>query len=285
MQTLRQAPRRHPWVRLAFFRTCRTVAAALGGRFLYRWWFLRPGRIHSRTEVVEVPGLPAELHGLVCAHISDLHAGPFFGRGALAGVQHVLEHRVPDLLLLGGDYITDRWTDVLPLQEEFARLPRRLGAFAAFGNHDYRKHEQGQLVRLLGEAGITVLQDAGQAVPGLPLWIAGWNDLEESPRLDGAAARAGRGAERWEIGLCHHPRGLESLADPRCMVLLAGHSHGRQIDLPWLRHLGPAHPGLRVRRGRTTLLCNRGLGVVGLPLRYRAPAEVLFVELRDPARA
>jgi predicted MPP superfamily phosphohydrolase len=52
------------------------------------------------------------------------------------------------------------------------------------------------------------------------------------------------------------------------------------VDLPFLRDLGPAHPGLRVELGGTTVLVSRGLGVVGLPLRTGVPAEVSFVTLR-----
>jgi predicted MPP superfamily phosphohydrolase len=61
--------------------------------------------------------------------------------------------------------------------------------------------------------------------------------------------------------------------------VLSGHTHGTQIDAPFLRRFGPAHPGLRVALGATTLLVTRGLGVVGVPLRFGAEAEVLLVTL------
>ena len=64
-------------------------------------------------------------------------------------------------------------------------------------------------------------------------------------------------------------------------AVLSGHTHGAQVDLPFLRDLGPPHPGIRIELGATTVFVTRGLGVVGLPLRTGAPAEVSFLTLQS----
>ena len=76
-----------------------------------------------------------------------------------------------------------------------------------------------------------------------------------------------------------NPSAAPHLIGPRTAVVLSGHTHGTQVDLPILRRLGPAHPGLRVELGTATLIVSRGLGVVGLPLRVGAPAEIVLVSL------
>ena len=53
--------------------------------------------------------------------------------------------------------------------------------------------------------------------------------------------------------------------------------------VPGLRRMGPVHPGLRVELGATTLIVNRGLGVIGVPVRVGAPAEIVFVRLEAVA--
>jgi len=75
------------------------------------------------------------------------------------------------------------------------------------------------------------------------------------------------------------------LATERTAVVLSGHTHGNQVDLPLLRRLGPTHPGLRLELGRATLIVSRGLGVVALPLRVGAPAEVVRVRLTGRTNA
>ena len=109
--------------------------------------------------------------------------------------------------------------------------------------------------------------------------ITGLEDLEEGRVVDVAAARKDLRSGDTEIMLCHNPRGARVLARQGCAAILSGHTHGTQVDLPWLRSLGPDHPGLRVEFGRTSLIVSRGLGVVGAPLRINAPAEVVVVEL------
>ena len=52
---------------------------------------------------------------------------------------------------------------------------------------------------------------------------------------------------------------------------ISGHTHGGQLDLRGLRGLGPAHPGLRLQLGPTTLIVSRGgqeidLNPIGLKL-------------------
>ncbi|MDF1838279.1 MAG: hypothetical protein P1V35_10450, partial [Planctomycetota bacterium] len=97
---------------------------------------------------------------------------------------------------------------------------------------------------------------------------------------DPARAREGMLSGDLELMLCHNPLGAKQLAHDRCIAILSGHSHGSQIDLPWLRTLGPVHPGLSLSLGVTTLIVSRGLGVVGVPLRVGAPAEMVWIEMR-----
>jgi hypothetical protein len=247
---------------------------------LYRWLALHPKRLVVREEQLCWPDLPAALEGFSILHLSDLHAGPFLGAGDLAQLGSQLGDRVPDILVVTGDFITDTFEDALPVLPDLGLLPSRLGGWAVFGNHDYRRHKHEVLRERLAQQGIRVLQDEGERVGDLPLWIAGLNDLEETSNPDPTRAREGRAVDDVEIMLCHNPLGARHLAHERCIAILSGHSHGTQIDWPWIRTLGPTHPGLSVQLGRSSLIVSRGLGVVGLPLRAGAPAEMVWIELR-----
>jgi predicted MPP superfamily phosphohydrolase len=104
-------------------------------------------------------------------------------------------------------------------------------------------------------------------------------DLEEARDLDLTRARDVLEPGEVELILCHNPRAARLMARTGCVGILSGHTHGTQLDLPILRSMGPAHPGLQARIGPTTLVVNRGLGVLGFPLRIGAPAEVVVVRL------
>jgi predicted MPP superfamily phosphohydrolase len=287
----RVAPRRHSRLRRAIFRSVEQTTAFCGGRALYRATSLAPGRLRVRDERVEVRGLPDGLHGFTIAHLSDLHGGPFLRRGDLAHVVAAVNARRPDVVVITGDFITHAWDDALPLLDDLAALRPSHGTFAVFGNHDYRGRQEGRIVAAGLERGIRFLRNECARIEARGVALVGLEDLEEARAVDVAAARANVRPGDVEILLSHNPflfRDAETtamLTQARCPVVLSGHTHGAQIDLPFFRRLGPPHVGTRARFGGTTLIVSRGLGVIGFPLRIRAPAEVVIVRLDRAGRA
>lgn len=276
---LRQPHRRHSRARRAFFAAIAHGSAALGGRALYRRGWLAAGRFRVREEVVRVPGLPGGLDGFRIAQLSDLHAGPFLGAGDLAEVAAAVRALEPDLAVITGDLITSRCGEALSLRDELGALGARHGTLAVFGNHDYRERREGEIEAAYAERGVVFLRDACRRIDtgdGV-LAVVGLEDLEEARELDLERARAGLEPGDVELVLCHNPAGAPALARPGCCAVLSGHTHGGQLS--FLAGLGPPHPGLRVRLGPTTLIVNRGLGVVGFPWRVGAPTEVVLVRL------
>ena len=274
-------PRRHGRPRRAFFRAVELGAQLCGGRAFYRWRFLSQGRLVLREERVRVPGLDARLSGFTLAHLSDLHAGPFLGSGDLAHAVESVNRRGCDLVVITGDFITHVWSDALRVLDDLAALRARHGTLAVFGNHDYRGRLEGRIAEQAALRGIRFLRDESLSLEhaGARIRVCGLEDLEEARLLDLERARAGSTPDEHEILLVHNPGSARLLAQPRCALMLCGHAHGSQIDLPFLRGLGPAHPGARLQAGATRVLVSRGLGVIGLPLRVRAPAEVVFATL------
>ncbi len=278
---VRVPPRRHSRARRSFFRAAEQLAAALGGRRWYRRSQLAADRVAQRTERVAVPGLPPALAGFRIAHLSDLHAGPFLGAGDLADVVALVNAGEPDLVALTGDLITRHWSEALHVLPDLAALRARHGVLGVFGNHDYRDRCEGHIAAAYAEAGVRFLRNENRRLAD-GLVVSGLEDLEEARRLDVEAARSGIAGADVEVLLCHNPGRAAALARPGCAAILAGHTHGGQVDLPLLRALGPPHPGGRVDLGSTALVVSNGLGVIGFPLRVGAPAEIVWVVL-EPA--
>ncbi|MBK7874844.1 MAG: metallophosphoesterase [Planctomycetes bacterium] len=233
-----------------------------------------------------MPGLADGLEGLLVAHLSDFHGGAFLARGDLAAVVEATRERAPDLVAITGDWITHGWEDALPLLPDLARLAPPLGVFSVFGNHDYRGRLEGRIAEAARSAGVRVLRNEGVRLErgGAEFALVGLEDPEEARTVDLERARSGLDPRLPEIVLCHNPLAARRIARAGCAAILSGHSHGTQVDLPFLRRLGPAHPGLRVDLGATALVVSRGLGVVGFPLRVGAPAELVLVRfVRAPS--
>ncbi|MBI5364798.1 MAG: metallophosphoesterase [Planctomycetes bacterium] len=285
--SVRLAPRRHSALRLLAFRAAEWSVAACGGRRIYQARHLTAKGVRVREERVLVPDLAPGLEGLSIAQLSDLHGGRFLGRGDLRGVVERVNALAPDLVVVTGDWITHAWSEALPLLDDLAELRAPLGCFAVFGNHDYKGRLEGRIADAARARGVRFLrnQHARLERRGSTFVLTGLEDPEEARAVDLEEARAGVDPRDLEIVLCHNPLAAPRIARVGCALILAGHSHGTQVDLPFLRRLGPAHPGLRLRFGRTTLLVSRGLGVVGVPWRVGAPAEVVLARFERGVEA
>lgn len=284
------AQRRLSLFRRAVFWCVERTAVLLGGRLLYRWWFLDPKRLVVRGEEILVDGLPASLEGFTLVHLSDLHAGPFLGKGALRGVLDRLAELDPDVVCMTGDFIVHGVRDLGPVAAELRECRGRRGTFAVFGNHDYKARREPEIASALvspsgakaERPGWRFLRNTGRVleVGGATVGFAGIEDLEEGKRVDVENAMIGMGDVDLCVALTHGHQAAPSFARLGAHAILSGHSHGTQVDLPFLRDLGPSHPGLRVPLGRAVLIVSRGLGVIGIPLRFGAPAELVKITFR-----
>jgi len=279
--------RRYSKWRGRIFRAFECTAVLCGGRAFYRRRYLSAGRLLVREEVVRVPDLPEALEGLKIAQWGDLHAGPFLRAADLADAVERTRALEPDLFVMTGDYITRHYSEGTELAPALGRIDAPLGAFAVFGNHDYRDRAEARIAEAFASVGVRVLRDECVRVEraGACVAVVGVEDLEEARVVDIGRARADVREGDVELVLCHNPAGVRRLARPGCAVVFAGHTHGLQVDLPLLRRLGPKHPGLRVQFGTTRLIVTRGLGVVGFPLRVGVPAEIVLVRLTREERA
>jgi predicted MPP superfamily phosphohydrolase len=213
---------------------------------------------------------------------SDFHAGGMTDDRTLEQACATLAELEPDVLLLGGDFVTSRAVDVERIAPLLAEIPAPLGKFAVLGNHDLYV-ETAHVEARLESAGITVLTNSyvRLADPFGDVVICGLDDALEGNPLPHLALD---GVEGTRIVLMHSPDVLTALGDREFDLALCGHTHGGQIALPWGTPI--IVPGGRLSRrycrGRYQVGCNdanallvsRGIGCSALPLRLFAAPEV-----------
>jgi predicted MPP superfamily phosphohydrolase len=219
------------------------------------------------------------------AYASDFHAGPTTDASVLRAACANLRAAAADLLLLGGDFVTGRPTELEWLAGELGAIPAPLGRFAVLGNHD-RWSDARYVIERLEAAGIRVLMNANVrlAPPFDRVWVCGLDD-HWSGRPNAAAAV--RGADGVRVVLMHAPSGLLDLGAERFDLALCGHTHGGQLALPGgIPIIVPQGPlSRRYARGRFpigdggTLVVSVGLGCVVLPLRTFADPEIVICTL------
>ena len=216
------------------------------------------------------------------AYASDFHAGPTTDPSVLRAACAALRETAPDVLLLGGDFVTVVPSEIEWLACELGTIPAPLGRFAVLGNHDWWA-DGDYVARTLEAAGIRVLINSNVQLdpPFDQVWICGLDDHGYG-QPEAAAALAGADGAR--IVLMHAPSGLLDLGEDRFDLALCGHTHGGQIALPGSIPIIVPHGRLsrRYAKGRfdlgggRTMIVSVGLGCVVLPLRLFADPEIVL---------
>lgn len=251
--------------------------AALAGGGAYLSIF----RYGVTRHTVPLAGLRQPLRA---AQLSDLHYGPFLNEDTVAEwVQTTMEQQA-DVIVLTGDFIDARSRRRNePFLEALRQLTAPLGVYVVWGNHDHISRTRHQLLSdSFAQFGFTVLNNRSVRLRD-DLNLAGIDDFRlGSPDL--AAALAGRQPETPTILLSHNPDILPEVESGSVELVLSGHTHGGQINLPLI---GPVVTGsLYGRRyaegwvdAAVPAYVSRGLGVSGLPMRAFSPPEIAVFNL------
>ncbi len=254
---------------------------------------LEPNRPRIVRQEVSLPRWPQRLQGFTIALISDFHYDAYFSVHPLRAAIPMVNELRPDLILLGGDFVSvplagdevKAAADAEPCAHLLRELRARHGVWAVLGNHDYGT-DPIHVTRALQAEGLRVL--ANESVPierdGARAWLAGVSDV-----LSGASdlTKTLRQVPAGEatILLAHEPDFADYVVRFPVDLQLSGHSHGGQVRFPFLPPLYlPSLAkkyvwGLR-KLGPLTLYTNAGLGTVALPVRFNCPPEITLLTLR-----
>jgi predicted MPP superfamily phosphohydrolase len=233
--------------------------------------------------------LPAELDGYRIAQFSDLHFdGIVTTSERLRELVDTINQQQPDLIAFTGDFITMG----IPFQIEDLTLPlrdlhARDGKVAIMGNHDHR-FNTGLIRRVIQDSGMIDLNNAVYTIQhgAQSLHICGVDSLKRrQARLD--LVMRDLPETGTAILLAHEPNFSDvSAATGRFVLQLSGHTHGGQIRLPFLtpfmlRSVDARYLYRGMRVDTMVLYINRGIGMVGLPIRVRCPSELTIIRLRS----
>jgi predicted MPP superfamily phosphohydrolase len=245
-------------------------------------------RFAVNDERIWLDALPGAFHGLRIVQISDIHHGLFLPKEWLSQAVRQANRLKPDIIALTGDFVTYSKRNIRPAAELLGRLRARYGVYAVLGNHDFRVDPAAVTAALRGQ-GIDVLRNRHVSLRfgGETLYLAGVDDYGYGADLRGAMRGVPRGAAT--VLLAHNPRVIHLASRNNVSLVLSGHTHGGQVNLPLLGTVyGRSPERLRYkigwdRMGMTQIYVSRGIGTIVLPWRLRCPAEITHLELLQGA--
>lgn len=231
---------------------------------------------------IEVPGLARPMR---IVQLSDSHASAIDMRPErLARVVAMMNARKPDLMLLTGDYVSgnpDSWNadETRAAIAPFAALRAPLGVFAVLGNHD----DPHRTAAAMAAARVRLL--VGERVDIGPISLVGADDITAgSPGVEAMRKAIRRAPTGKPIVVVVHEPDFFYWLQQRPVLMIAGHTHGGQILLPFIGtrfmyKFYADHPRGLYREGRHTMLISSGLGTTFLPIRIGVPPEIAEITL------
>lgn len=248
--------------------------------------FIEPYLLREETTVIRDSDIPDAFVGKKIVFVSDFHLDAYSSQARIADIVKRINATQGDIIILGGDYVTDDKGYLAPCFEELAKLEAPLGVYGVTGNHD-SVADYDLTVEYMEKAGIIPLENEARDIK-----IGG-----EKIRLGGVKTSYGEISDAepttddteeddFVILVSHNPDFAEDLHTDRIDLMLSGHTHAGQVTFfglyaPYV----PSDYGQKYLKGivetpHTKVLVSSGVGTSALPVRFFAQPEYNVIILK-----
>ena len=273
-------------------------------------------RFQLLASELPIANLPPALDGMRIVQLSDIHASSFMPIAQVRRAVGMANELNADLAVVTGDFITGPGDPIEECIAELSQLRAPLGVWGCNGNHEIYANAEALAAELFRKNGMTLLRQEQSVLRwnGESLNLIGVDyqrqraaSGEKLVMLQGVEQLVRRGMPN--ILLSHNPNSFPRAAELGIEVSLAGHTHGGQVKVEILDHsLSPATlitpyiAGLyrrplgapsaasdaelrasaakRAPSPSALIYVNRGLGMIGAPVRLGVPPEITLHTLR-----
>ncbi len=259
--------------------------------------FIEPYNLKTTEVELHSPKIP-EGTQLTIGVFSDTHFSNAYTTEDFEKVIDAFAEMKPDVIVFTGDLIDfyNNYTenhDPSGISEQLLRLEAPLGKYAITGNHDYADNAVTEIRGILENGGFTVLSNASLVLP--------YGDFANDPHfvltgLDDYAIGHGEPSitqnnisSDYNIVLCHEPDVADMITGSETDLMISGHTHAGQINIPFLTSFVLPKFGEKYIYGLfefeenpdMKLYVTSGIGMTKLPLRFRARPEVAKLVIKN----
>ncbi|MBI5680239.1 MAG: metallophosphoesterase [Methanobacterium sp.] len=252
---------------------------------LLAYSLIEPYFIETKDVVIESNQIPAEFDGTKIVFLSDIHCGswPFFDEQRTENLVNQVNALNPDLIVLGGDYVSDDSQYINPCFLKLSKLKAPLGVYGILGNNDPKNES----INAMKIANITYIDNKG-------IWIEKNNskirlggvgdyitdDPAEEPTINNVSVND------FVMLLSHNPDFFPKVDKSKVDLVLSGHTHGGQITFFGLwapithSEYGNKYMNGLKKEDNATLIVSNGIGTIILPARFFAKPQIILIELK-----
>lgn len=220
---------------------------------------------------------------------SDSHISEYFDVRNLKKAVFKINAQNPHIVVFTGDLINkfneyDNKENIHEIWEVLSQIKAPLGKYAVYGNHDYGGGAERAYKQIMEESGFQILVNENARIDELNINIIGMDDSIFGT-YDKETIVSFLDEDYYNIIISHEPDVAEYFLEYSLDLFLAGHSHGGQVNLPFIKYTPLlAQKYVRGMYGvdnyrQTKIYVNIGLGTSTIPLRFMAAPELTVITL------
>ncbi len=249
---------------------------------------IEPNLLRVKYENITSPYI-GDRTSLKIVQFSDTHISKYFDVNHLKRTVDRINSEEPDIVVFTGDLIErynkyDNKDKIHEIWEVLNEIKAPLGKYAVYGNHDYGGGAERAFRQIMEKGSFQILQNEKAIIETYPVNIIGMDDSIFGT-LDKEAVISFLDEASYNIVLSHEPDVADLFSEYAADLILTGHSHGGQVNLPIISYTPPL--AQKYIRGmydlnnhrQTKVYVNVGLGTSTLPLRFMAIPELTVITI------
>lgn len=209
--------------------TRRLFIIILSGVLLLTYSSLETRWIKTTYVTIESPDIPKSFNGIRIVFVSDIHHGASLSRERVTKLVQRINNLNPDIIILGGDYVSRDEKYIKPVFDELRNLKSKYGVYGVMGNHDY--FVNGDLtLKMMARNGIKLCDNKSYwlKINRDSIKIGGVDDPDgQDPELDSTVFDVHK--KDFCILISHRPEFIDKINDDLVDLTISGHTHGGQV--------------------------------------------------------
>lgn len=249
---------------------------------------IEPKILLNREYTIE-PEKTVSKEQLKIVQFSDVHLGFNYSIKELEKVVKKINKLKPDIVVFTGDLMDTpaQYQERDKIGKVLAQIQSKYGKFAVWGNHDYGGGGIKYYESIMEEGGFQLLKNEHQSLlleNGKHINVVGLDDgLLGKPNSNKAFIEMKD--SDFNLLIMHEPDLILDVNKKYVDLALAGHSHGGQIQLPFI---GPVITpvlateyiyGMYELENNTYLYVHGGIGTTRIPVRFLSPPEIVTINV------
>ena len=260
------------------------IILTLLGAFFYAFK-VEPYRVVVNEHQLNVSKTKANLK---IVQLSDLHIKKDFNANHLYKVIKKTNEQNPDFIIFSGDLYDNysQYNENEAVISKLKTLKAKYGKIAIWGNRDYGGGAVGEYEIIMIESGFSLLRNENQVFTlanERKILFTGLDDaLLGNPQFASSSQML---ETSYDILLTHEPDEVRHYRNKGYELILSGHSHGGQINIPFIpqvqkkatslmSHSDNYTGGLYNLGGNEKLYVNTGVGTTHVSARFGVAPEI-----------